>query len=149
MQIPPRCGRKLRPITAHLHQIPESVVIERWRTEHGRGTRRRRRNRQHIENGERPQDANGAHWEDGHHEIDELIHLARRGKPEGRRPSLIQAADSRPSMSPRIGPMRKATLTHVDNLMRQTQTDASSGSGRFAYQSCRKIELASCPPGQE
>lgn len=26
--------------------IPESVVIERWRTEHGRGTRRRRRNRQ-------------------------------------------------------------------------------------------------------
>ncbi len=37
---------KLRPITAHLHQIPESVVIERWRTEHDRGTRRRRRDRQ-------------------------------------------------------------------------------------------------------
>ena len=36
---------KLRPITAHLHQIPELVVIERWRTEHGRGTRRRRRDR--------------------------------------------------------------------------------------------------------
>jgi hypothetical protein len=36
---------KLRPITAHLRRIPESVVIERWRTEHGRGTRRRRRDR--------------------------------------------------------------------------------------------------------
>lgn len=33
-------------VTAHLHQFPESVVIERWRTEHGRGTRRRRRDRQ-------------------------------------------------------------------------------------------------------
>jgi hypothetical protein len=39
---------KLRPITAHLRRIPESVVIERWRTEHGRGTRRRRRDRQFL-----------------------------------------------------------------------------------------------------
>jgi hypothetical protein len=72
---------KLRPITAHLHAAPADY-------------------------GERPPRCQRRALEDDHHEIDELIHLARRGKPEGRRPSLIQAADSRPSMSPRIGRKR-------------------------------------------
>ncbi|KAB0510884.1 hypothetical protein F7R05_22030 [Pseudomonas koreensis] len=59
-----------------------------------------------TENGERPPRCQRRALEDDHHEIVELIRLARRGKPEGRRPSHIQAADSRPSMSPRIGRKR-------------------------------------------